>query len=105
MVVPYFVVDVLVLEDLSYGYHRPSILDLKIGTRQHGPGAPAFKIASKTAKCSSTTSATLGLRMCGMQVLTHLSAAAIDNNNVCHVTSMMICIGIPSPIGSLCCQR
>lgn len=45
-----------------------SILDLKIGTRQHGEHEPPSKIASKTAKCLSTTSASLGLRLCGMQV-------------------------------------
>jgi len=56
------------LEDLAAKFKRPCILDLKIGTRQHSPDAPPHKVASKTAKCLSTTSHSLGLRMCGMQV-------------------------------------
>ena len=56
------------LEDLTYAYAKPCILDLKVGTRQHADGEPPSKIASKTARCLHTTSAQLGLRLCGMQV-------------------------------------
>jgi hypothetical protein len=58
----------IVLEDLTCGFKRPCVLDLKLGTRQHGLNASETKIKSKTAKVNSTTSKTLGLRLCGMQV-------------------------------------
>ena len=58
----------IVLEDLTYAYAKPCILDLKLGTRQHSDTEPPSKIASKTARCLHTTSHSLGLRLCGMQV-------------------------------------
>ena len=58
----------IVLEDLTYAYAKPCILDLKVGTRQHSDTEPPSKIASKTARCLHTTSHSLGLRLCGMQV-------------------------------------
>jgi hypothetical protein len=58
----------LVLEDLSFGYEKPCILDIKIGTRQHSDTESPAKIARKTARCLNSTSNSLGLRICGMQV-------------------------------------
>ncbi|OQS03346.1 inositol hexakisphosphate kinase 3 [Thraustotheca clavata] len=58
----------LVLGDLTQGYNRPCVLDIKMGTRQHGEDATEDKILRHTQKCNSTTSAELGLRLCGMQI-------------------------------------
>lgn len=58
----------LVLEDLTFSYERPNILDLKIGTRQHGADESAEKVKSKQDKCRNTTSSSLGLRLMGNQM-------------------------------------
>ena len=56
------------LENVVARFTRPCILDLKVGSRLHGDGASQKKIASQSRKCNITTSRTLGLRLCGMQV-------------------------------------
>mmetsp|Transcript_10973 Transcript_10973/g.20178 ORF Transcript_10973/g.20178 Transcript_10973/m.20178 type:complete len:405 (-) Transcript_10973:282-1496(-) len=56
------------LEDLTLPFSRPNILDLKIGTRVYGVGDDPKKVQRKIAKSAATTTKTLGLRLCGMQV-------------------------------------
>lgn len=51
----------MLLENIAHQYHLPCILDLKMGTRQHGDDASDEKRHRQMAKCAASTSATLGM--------------------------------------------
>ncbi|KAK7086103.1 Inositol hexakisphosphate kinase 2 [Halocaridina rubra] len=62
------VVECIMLENLTFKFQYPCVLDLKMGTRQYGDDAPESKRRSQTAKAANTTTITLGVRLAGMQL-------------------------------------
>ncbi|KAK6038234.1 hypothetical protein COOONC_24262, partial [Cooperia oncophora] len=58
----------ILLNNIVATFSRPCVVDLKIGTRQHGDDASESKRHRQLRKCRESTSATLGVRMVGMQL-------------------------------------
>lgn len=58
----------IVLENVASGFQRPSVLDVKLGSRLWADDAPASKRAKLDAVSKETTSHSLGFRIAGMKV-------------------------------------
>ena len=58
----------IVLENVASGFQRPSVLDVKLGSRLWADDAPLSKRAKLDAVSKETTSSSLGFRIAGMKV-------------------------------------
>ena len=53
------------MENLTKDFLKPSVMDLKMGTRMYSDFASESKMLSQKRKSSRTTSSSLGVRFCG----------------------------------------
>ncbi|KAJ5194793.1 uncharacterized protein N7498_008231 [Penicillium cinerascens] len=60
----------IVLENVAAGFHRPNVLDVKLGARLWADDAPPAKRNKLDAVSKETTSSSLGYRIAGMKVWT-----------------------------------
>lgn len=57
----------MLLENITFKFKKPCVLDLKIGFRAHGDKTNPEKIKRKINRCETTTTSVCGVRLCGLQ--------------------------------------
>ncbi|KAG2148765.1 hypothetical protein DEU56DRAFT_79618 [Suillus clintonianus] len=70
----------IVLENLVYGFVKPCILDVKLGTVLYDEDAPPYKQARMIESAHNTTSEETGVRLTGFQVYSNDSPKPILTN-------------------------
>ncbi|KAF8959748.1 hypothetical protein BDZ97DRAFT_1666790 [Flammula alnicola] len=64
--------------NLSHPFHKPNILDIKLGTVLHEETASAEKIARMVKTAQSTTSFETGIRLTGFQVYDNITSQPVN---------------------------
>lgn len=70
----------ILLENLTWRHTMPCVLDLKMGTQQHGDDATEEKKAVKIRKCQQSTASTIGVCLSGMQVSSEPQTGLSETN-------------------------
>jgi hypothetical protein len=72
----------ILLRDVTDGFEKPCVLDVKMGVRGYGLNAPLAKKKSKSRKSLNTTSSTMGIRISGMRLCDRRSSKTTHYNKV-----------------------
>ena len=64
----YYYLQSIVLENLSFSFLKPNILDIKLGTVLYDESASPEKVARMKKTAQETTSSETGVRLTGFQV-------------------------------------
>jgi len=76
------------MEDLTYGYRRPCVMDIKMGRKTYGDDANSFKKHYMISKDKSTTSYKHGLRIVASKVWSEkLKAYVVFSRGFCNYIS------------------
>lgn len=80
----------LVLSNLLFGFHRPNVIDIKLGSVLYDASADPAKVKRMKEVSKTTTSGTLSFRICGMQLADDLhkipeNIKGFEMKDVCQV--------------------
>lgn len=70
----------IVLENITHGFSKPNVLDLKLGAQLWDEGAKPEKRARLEKVAAETTSSSLGFRIAGMRTFKGDNAAPVDSS-------------------------